>query len=89
MRTLLLIATLGFPVAPALAEGDVERGADLVEEGLKLLFNSIFAELSPQLEELRDRMGDMSAYEFPEVLPNGDILIRRKPPLAKDGEIDL
>ncbi|MCP5088156.1 MAG: hypothetical protein GY952_15295 [Rhodobacteraceae bacterium] len=37
-------------------------------------------ELGPALEELADRIGDWSLYEAPEVLENGDIIIRRKRP---------
>jgi len=54
-------------------------------------------ELGPQLAELLSVMGDFRNYQAPEVLENGDILIRRKTPLpdaAKPdpipkGEIDL
>ena len=50
--------------------------------------------LNETLPELLDEIGDMPAYEAPVILPNGDILIRRKqkspyggPP--KEGEVDL
>ncbi len=59
-----------------------------------------FEDLGPQLTELVRLMGDFRNYEAPVVLPNGDILIRRRPdapPLHPDGpqlpgpngEIDL
>lgn len=50
----------------------IERGAQLVIDGLRAFFSSI-----PQ-------------YEAPEVLPNGDIIIRRVRPDAaeKDGDKD-
>ena len=35
--------------------------------------------MGPQLKQLVDLMGDVANYEAPERLPNGDILIRRKP----------
>ena len=37
-------------------------------------------EVGPAMRELSRLLGDMSAYEMPEVLPNGDIIIRRKGP---------
>lgn len=55
-------------------------------------------ELAPRMRELITLLGDMQNYQAPEVLPNGDILIRRKVPLVprigpqlpgKDGAIDL
>lgn len=36
-------------------------------------------EMGPKLTELLDEIEDWSVYEAPEVLPNGDIIIRRKP----------
>jgi hypothetical protein len=56
-------------------------------------------EMGPRLRELVDLMGDVANYEAPERMPNGDILIRRKPgappppavPGAADpqGEVEL
>ena len=45
--------------------------------------------LGPQLEALGDRIGDFSQYEAPEVLPNGDIIIRRKLGPPAKGETDI
>lgn len=36
-------------------------------------------EMGPALAELADQVQDWSVYEPPEILPNGDIIIRRKP----------
>jgi len=36
-------------------------------------------EMGPKLTELLNDVEDWSVYEAPEVLPNGDIIIRRKP----------
>lgn len=47
----------------------------------------LFSELIPRLQELTDQLGGLSQYEMPEVLPNGDIIIRRKPS-APPVEID-
>jgi len=44
------------------------------------LMESWAEELAPKLEDLMAKMGDLSAYHPPEVLPNGDIILRRKRP---------
>ncbi|MEM6305545.1 MAG: hypothetical protein AAF744_12570 [Pseudomonadota bacterium] len=36
-------------------------------------------EMGPALRSLLEEVEDWSAYEAPEILPNGDIIIRRKP----------
>lgn len=95
------------PEAPdATPPGDVEQGVDLLEEGAKLLLRGLMAQMEPTLDdmgqtlsdlepalrELIDMIGDFRNYEAPEKLPNGDILIRRKPPelpVMPDGEIEL
>lgn len=51
-------------------------------------------DMGPALADLLGRIDDLSAYQAPELLPNGDILIRRKPesgplPPPAEGEIDI
>ena len=54
-------------------------------------------EMGPALAEIADKVEDWSRYEAPEILPNGDIIIRRKPDApdvettddAEDGSTDL
>ena len=46
-------------------------------------------EMLPFLESLGALMDDMTAYERPERLPNGDIIIRRKTPLEKELEDEI
>jgi hypothetical protein len=46
------------------------------------------------MRDIMDEVKDWSVYEAPEMLPNGDIIIRRKPDapppeVAPDGAIDL
>ncbi len=36
-------------------------------------------EMGPKLAEILEQVEDWSVYEAPEILPNGDIIIRRKP----------
>ena len=44
-------------------------------------------ELGPVLADLLQKVDDLSNYEQPEILPNGDIIIRRKPD-APDFDIE-
>ncbi len=110
-HALLLTAMLVVaPVAsaPALAQdgkSELSRGAEMLREGLGLMLEGMLEEMRPAAEdwargwaELVSLLGDYSAYELPEILPNGDILIRRKhPPSPGDrpdadapaGDIDL
>lgn len=69
---------------------------DLAEE-MEPALRSFGEEMGPALRELMGQVKDWSNYEPPEMLPNGDIILRRKqtaePPLPKpygDGpEIEL
>ncbi|MHA6262744.1 hypothetical protein ACXYMO_06045 [Arenibacterium sp. CAU 1754] len=40
---------------------------------------SFFEEMGPAFGEILNEVKDWSRYEAPEILPNGDIIIRRKP----------
>jgi hypothetical protein len=50
-------------------------------------------EMGPALNELMGKIDDLSNYEPPEMLPNGDIILRRKVPMPPadqgSGEIEL
>ena len=74
------------------SEGFAE-GLSLLGEGARLMLRGLQSELAPMLEALGDAMDDVNAYEMPEVLDNGDILIRRKPapdPVGDDASaVDL
>lgn len=52
-----------------------------------------FSSMGPALGELLEEVEDWSVYERPEMLPNGDIIIRRKPDTEEDaddkGVVDL
>lgn len=80
--------------AAAQDEGDVSEGLGLLGEGTRLIFEGLMEEMRPMIEEARpyfedevlpflNRMGelmdDVTSYELPERLPNGDIIIRRSP----------
>ncbi|MFA3918095.1 hypothetical protein [Ruegeria hyattellae] len=40
---------------------------------------SFFEEMGPAFADMAQEVNDWSVYEAPEILPNGDIIIRRKP----------
>lgn len=40
---------------------------------------AFLAEMGPALAEIAKEVEDWSVYELPEILPNGDIIIRKKP----------
>ena len=108
-----LIAMLAMAPVPALAQeenNDLSRGTELLREGMGLMLQGMLDEMRPATEglaegwaegwgKLVELLADFSAYEAPEVLPNGDIIIRRKEPLLPEnplenvpdeaGEVDL
>lgn len=61
-----------------------EEGFDMLELGTRLLLESLIDELGPAWEELRMLMNEVNAFHPPEILPNGDIIIRRKVPLVPE-----
>ncbi len=84
----VLIALLAS--TPAFAEED--RGRDLMAEALRLFMQGFMAEMEPALEDLQGFVEDLNAYHPPEILPNGDIIIRRKTSEEMgepDGEVEL
>lgn len=75
------------PENPQLSEG-----AELLNRGFQLLLEGLANEIEPMAEEWSDgwanlveKFGDMQVYHPPEVLPNGDIIIRRREPLDPPG----
>jgi len=82
------------PAAPAAAQNEnLSDGIDLLDEGMRLLFRGLMSEMEPAMRDLEEAIKDLSAYHPPEILPNGDIIIRRKQPLdpeiSEDGAVDL
>ncbi len=69
------------PLLPFL-EQFTDRGQDLLRDLMQDLgpeMDRLMAEVMPRLQDLTDTLGGLTAYELPEVLPNGDIIIRRRP----------
>lgn len=100
----LAVSTALF-VTPAVAEdSDMDQGLDLLSQGTQLLLQGLMNEIEPtlrdikpsleafgpMLQDLQGLLGNGVGYHAPEVLPNGDIIIRRRQdaPL-EDGEIEL
>ncbi|MEL6644056.1 MAG: hypothetical protein AAFQ79_08985 [Pseudomonadota bacterium] len=97
MKTLtaatLACALAAAPVSANDSAGDMEEGLGLLGEGMQLLLRGLADELEPALRNFSDQIGGLGAYHPPEVLPNGDIIIRRKQPgeeiVPEDEEIEI
>ena len=59
---------------------DLEGMAGEIEPALR----DFAQEMGPAFAELLGKVDDLSNYEMPEMLPNGDIIIRRKEPLEPE-----
>ena len=66
-----------FPFAPGCER--LPRLLDDLAERMAPMLDEFAGRIDPFLSELRGLLGDLSGWEAPEVLPNGDILIRRRP----------
>ena len=98
LTALLLAAALA---APAAAQDAEPEGRDLLERGVESMMRELLRGMAPAIGELEGTMrllegviGRIEAYEAPEVLPNGDIIIRRRPEAGPevapgDGEVEL
>ena len=91
LRLILPIALLAAPAAAQ--DGGVEEGFGLMERGMDLMLRGLIDDMGPAIADaqgtlrvLEDVLGNLDEYETPEILPNGDVLIRRKRPLGPDGE---
>jgi hypothetical protein len=87
MRHLLFMLLLSpaLPVAaqepfdPTMPEAEEE---DLFSDGARSLLERLLGEVAPALRELEGALGSFDGYFPPEMLPNGDIIIRRRTPLV-------
>ena len=80
--TALLLALCAAPLSLHAQEAqprDLDESLDLFADGAREFFESLETELAPLLRDLGAQLDGLSRYEAPEILPNGDILIRRKP----------
>ena len=89
IRTGLIAAMLAGAAVPVSAQepGGLEL-PPLLQRGLGMMLRR----MAPELEPLGDLLSEMPLYAPPEILPNGDIIIRRRPRLPEPpppGQIDL
>ncbi len=98
MKHFLYIALIPFLMAtPAESDPknweDLRKGLEELSEDTQKFFENWVDELGPLLNSLRDKIDDLGEYEPPEVLPNGDIIIRRKPkpkvPMEQKAPIEI
>ena len=94
MKLIITSAVFLSLATPALAEeSDMSEGMELLSKGAELFLKGLMAEMEPAIDDLQDAIGNLNAYHPPEVLPNGDIVIRRKVPLVPEvdpeAEVDL
>lgn len=83
----LLMQDLVQDMEPAMRD----LGAMMDEFGPQM--QALLLQMGPALEDLARRVHDIRHYERPEILPNGDIIIRRRPDAPRftppQGEITL
>ncbi len=91
------------PAQPNENQTEIDEGITLLEEGAKLFLRGLMNEVEPALRDMQqemepvlrsllEKLDDLDAYHLPEVLPNGDIILRRKVPLEpkpQDDEVDI
>jgi hypothetical protein len=100
LTILAFTLALATPVA-AQDDNATAEGFDLLREGSRMILEGLLEEMRPMIEEARpffeeemlpflERLGslidDLAAYEMPERLPNGDIIIRRLPDRPLDDQ---
>lgn len=69
-------------MGPALE--DLQEFAETFASEVGPSMREFLAQMGPALSEIAAEVEDWSRYEVPEILPNGDIIIRRKPDPAPD-----
>ena len=102
MKHVLAAALVALTLAsPALAQDEddgnrLREGWGLLSEGSRLLLEGLADEMRPLVDEhvlpflaeLMDLIDDISMYDLPERLPNGDIIIRRRVPEPQGDDAD-
>ena len=104
-QIILACALCALPVTAPAQTAEVEEPG-LIEQGINLLFQGFMEEAAPAIDDMAaamDKLGpamaqltalidDLTNYEAPRMLENGDILIPRKPDApapAPQGETEL
>ena len=95
----------GTTAPEAAPDNEIGEGVDMLRQGARRLMDGLMGEVEPSMRDLADSLkewdfqglsiDDLGQYHPPEVLPNGDIIIRRKvplvvePPGAEGEEVDI
>lgn len=80
--------------APSAPANDLDEGLSLMERGAQMLLEHMMGKVEPSLQDMTDALkevqpkimelmamvDDLKNFHGPELLPNGDIIIRRKTP---------
>jgi hypothetical protein len=100
--TALILTLSASPGFAQDGDNDVRDGLDMLSEGARTLMEGLLDDMRPMLEEAQPffedevapffanlwaLIDDVTSYEMPERLPNGDIIIRRSPdapPVTED-----
>lgn len=83
----ILLLLTAMPIQKATAQERFDL-PPLVERGLDLMLR----QMAPELHDFKELLLEVPRYDAPDVLPNGDIIIRRRNQLATpppEGQIDL
>ncbi|WP_205961626.1 hypothetical protein [Pararhodobacter oceanensis] len=84
MRQVFVIAGFSLMLALPLAAQEAPEGGRFGE-----MMGELLERIDPFMGSLAELLGDYSGWHMPELLPNGDILIRRReapPPEAEEAE---
>lgn len=84
---LILTVALALPASAqdkSAPNPELGEGIDLLGRGAELILEGLLAELGPAWAEMVRLLDNINAYHPPEILPNGDIIIRRKQDLLPD-----
>ena len=79
----LVVTLVMILAAPAQAQQDCAPGS-IGCGALGGLLGDLMRQVDPWLADLAEMLGDLSGWHAPEVLDNGDILIRRRQPVVPD-----
>ena len=90
LKKIIFCVVLALPADAQAGDTDLQRelneGLEHFSEGTRLLLQGLIGELLPLYEQLEGMVDELNAYHPPEMLPNGDIIIRRKTPLEREME---
>jgi hypothetical protein len=104
-RVITYVLLTSLAVFPAVAQSqsdsapgsELEEGLELLSEGAQMMLRSLLKGADELVLKFEGKIIDLSLYQLPEILENGDIIIRRRQdlvpipdqPEAPGGEIDL